>query len=162
MKQRAFIPFIPILATFIACAGWGAIWVSKAGAQDKPAPQQAQTAPGQPSGDANERIARLEQRILDMQSVIATLQTFVKGGGAPAPGGLPSASAPQAGGAAGGAPSEVNIRVLALETQIRAITGQLEQISQKLGQTPAGAPALPAQPGLVATNGPPPDRKSVV
>ncbi len=172
MKRRTFIPLISILAAVIAFAGWGVIWVPKVTAQDKPAPQNAQTAPTQPSGDANERIARLEQRILDMQSVIATLQSFVKGsGGATTQDGLPSVGGPPVSGGPGGAPSEVNIRVLALETQIRAITAQLEQISRKLGQIPAGAPALPGgqsgvepppgpqvpgQPGQFASNAQPP------
>ncbi len=157
MKRRAFISLISILAALIVFAGWGVVWVPKVKAQNKPAPQNAQAAQAQPVGDVNERIARLEQRILDMQSVIATLQSFVKGGGAgPAANGVPSSVSRQAGGSAGGAPSEVNIRVLALETQIRAITAQMEQISQKLGQNPAGAASLPpgGQSGVVPPTGP--------
>jgi tol-pal system protein YbgF len=169
MKRRAFIPLLSILAAIIAFAGWGVVWLPEVKAQTKPAPQ---TAKAQPGGDANERIARLEQRILDMQSVIATLQSFVKGGG----GGPVSAGVPSVGGPpAGGAPSEVNIRVLALETQIRAISGQMEQLSQKLSQLPAGAgvgvqplppggqsavapqlaPQTPGQPGQLASSAQP-------
>jgi tol-pal system protein YbgF len=85
-----------------------------------------------------------------MQSVIATLQSFIRdGAAAPAPGGLPTGGGLPGGSGAGGAPSEVNIRVLALETQIRALTGQMEQITAKLNQSPAGtgAGAVPMQPG---------------
>lgn len=140
MKLRASFPFISLLAAVIAFVGWGVVWVPKVKAQQKPAPQNAQAVPARASGDLNERIARLEQRILDMQSVIATLQSFVRdGGAAPAQGGFPPAGGPPAAGGAGGAPSEINIRVLALETQIRALTGQMEQINSKLDQVPAGA-----------------------
>lgn len=150
MKRRALFPVISILAAIVAFAGWGLIWMPQVKAQQKPAPQNT-PAPAAPSGDLNERIARLEQRILDMQTVIATLQSFVRdGAAAPPPGGLPQAGGPPA---AGGAPSEVSIQVLALETQIRALTGQMEQITAKLSQMDAragaGVPPLPPgqQPG---------------
>jgi tol-pal system protein YbgF len=147
MKPRASIPLISILAAVIAFVGWGLVWVPQVKAQDKKALGNAQGVAAQPSGDLSERIARLEQRILDMQGVIATLQSFVAGGaGASAPGGLPPGGGSPAAGGTGGAPSEVNIRVLALETQIRALTGQMEQISAKLNQIPgstgAGTPPL--------------------
>jgi tol-pal system protein YbgF len=149
MKLRASFPFISLLAAVIAFVGWGVVWVPKVKAQQKPAPQNAQAAPARASGDLNERIARLEQRILDMQGVIATLQSFVRDGGAsPAQGGFPPAGGLPAGGGAGGAPSEINIRVLALETQIRALTGQMEQINTKLDQMPAGAGVTSPSPDV--------------
>ena len=147
MKPRASFPFISILAAIIAFVGWGLVWVPQVKAQDKTAPENAQGVAAKPAGDLSARIARLEQRILDMQGVIATLQSFVgDGSGVSAPGGLPPGGSPPAAGSTGSAPSEVNIRVLALETQIRALTGQMEQISAKLNQisggTGAGTPPL--------------------
>ncbi|MDA7947240.1 MAG: tol-pal system protein YbgF [Hyphomicrobiaceae bacterium] len=125
--------------------GAGFSLLSVARAQQQPAPASG--------GNLQERISQLEQRIVDLQSVVATLQSFVKqGGGAQAPASaLPSSGA----GAPGGGPSELSIRVLALETQIRALTGQMEQINSRLGGAAVspgtGAPippiAAPAQPG---------------
>lgn len=100
--------------------------------QQQPAPSDAQ------------RIEALEERIRDMQAVIGTLQSFVRegGGGAAAPGAVaPGAGVP----AAGGAPSELSIRVLALETQIRALTGQMKDVIAQLEQGGGAAPA-PANP----------------
>jgi len=132
------ISLIAALAAFAAFAGMGLCLLPVASAQQKPAPAQG--------GNMQDRITQLEQRILDLQSVIATLQTFIKGGGAAQSpdGGLPPAAP---GAAAGGGPSELSIRVLALETQIRALTGQVEQMNNRLngGGGSSGAAALPQQ-----------------
>ena len=148
MIRRGFIPLISFLAAVLVFTGWTLSLAFPVNAQNAAAPQNSQPAKPAPSGDVNERIGRLEQRILDLQGVIGTLQTFVKNGAStPVPGGLPPGGGPP--GGSGGAPSEVNIRVLALETQIRALTAQMEQISGKLNQMAAtpGAVAQPLQAG---------------
>ena len=156
MKRRTSFPFLAALAVLAAFAGWTSVRAPEAEAQQQAVPQQAQASS---PGDVNERMERLEQRITDLQTVIGTLQTLVRGGAAsPAPDGLPpEGNRQEAGGATGGgAPSELSIRVLALETQIRALTGQIEHITGKLDQIDArlgaGAGPLqqeqqPAQPG---------------
>ena len=99
-------------------------------------PATAQTQQNaEPPSDA-QRIEQLEQRILDLQTVVGTLQSFVRdSGAAPAPGVAPPPGGfPENGGAA---PSELSIRVLALETQIRALTGQMKEVVDRLDQ--AGA-----------------------
>lgn len=102
-------------------------------------PVYAQQQPAEAS-DA-QRIQTLEERIRDMQAVIGTLQSFVRdGGGAAVPG-----AAPEGNGAPGGAPSELSIRVLALETQIRALTGQMKDVIARLDQGGGAAPE-PAHP----------------
>ena len=103
-------------------------------------PAQAQQQPA--AANESQRIQTLEERIRDMQAVIGTLQSFVRdGGAAAAPGAAPAGP--------GGAPSELSIRVLALETQIRALTGQMKDVIARLDQSGenASGPATPWQQG---------------
>ena len=134
MKRHISVPVIAALAA-VLMAGWGGVFAAPVLAQQQGAPA------AESSGSAlDERILRLEERIQDLQSVIGTLQSFIRdGGGTRAPGALP----PQDGqGASAGAEgSEVSIRVLALETQINALTGQMGQIAARLNQ-------MESQPGL--------------
>ena len=136
------VSLIAVMAVVALVLGAGLRFVSTASAQQQPAPAQ--------SGRLQDRVSQLEQRILELQSVIATLQTFTNQGGMaqPAAGGTPA-------GGPGGGPNELSIRVLALETQIRALTGQMDQLNRRLNGAdappgPAGAPqpgAAPLQPG---------------
>lgn len=88
------------------------------------------------------RIAALEERITELQAIIGTLQTFVRdGGGASAP----VAGAAPAPGSTNGAPSELSIRVHALETQISALTAQMKDVIARLDQG-SGAPPGPTTP----------------
>ena len=145
-----------------ALAGWLVIGAPVVWAQQQQAPQQvAQPEPAAPSGPLDERILRLEQRILDLQTVIGTLQTFVRdGGGVPPQAGFPPAGGQGdvAGGVEGGGftpsggPSELSIRVLALETQIKALTAQMERIATRLDQGNTGAVA-PLQQGALQPQG---------
>lgn len=141
MTCSTSLRFLPIAVLVAALLTMGSSFVLSpvASAQQDPAPAAG--------GGLQERISQLEQRIVDIQGVIATLQSFVQqGGAAPAPG----AALPPGGAAgAGGGPSELSIRVLALETQIRALTGQMEQINSRLGgaaapgSSAAVAPVVP-------------------
>lgn len=134
----------------MALAGGSVTGAPPAWAQQQGAPPAAAPpAAAAPKGPLDERMRRLEQRILDLQTVIGTLQTFVSdGGGVPAQGGFPPAGGEGAAGggvALGGGPSELSIRVLALETQIKALTTQMEQITTRLDQINSGAGALSLQ-----------------
>ena len=145
-----------------ALAGWLVIGAPVVWAQQQQAPQQvAPPEPAAPRGPLDERILRLEQRILDLQTVIGTLQTFVRdGGGVPPRAGFPPAGGQGnvAGGVEGGGftpsggPSELSIRVLALETQIKALTTQMERIATRLDQGTTGTGA-PLQQGALHPQG---------
>ncbi len=78
-------------------------------------PAGAETPSGGESG-LRQRVEQLEEQLVDMQVVIGTLESLARGGGA----------APAARG--GLAPSE-SARIDGLETQIRALTAQVEQFS---------------------------------
>lgn len=147
MKRHISVPVITVLAAALL-AGWGGVFAAPILAQQQGAPADESS-----SGNAlDERILRLEERIQDLQSVIGTLQSFIRdGGGVLAQGALPPADGQAASPAAGG-PSEVSMRVLALEIQIRALTGQMGQITEQLHrmQAPPSAAAPPLAPGQQA------------
>jgi tol-pal system protein YbgF len=84
-------------------------------------------------GDLRRRVQQLEEQIVDMQVVIGTLESLARSGGAAA---APRVVAPVGGGSAD------NARIDALETQIRALSSQIEQMqSGRAG--PSGYPASP-------------------
>ena len=96
------------------------------------------------------RLTRIEEKLGDLQVLVGTLESFVRS--------KPGAVLPQeaAGAGAGQAQSgDLGPRVDALETQIGALTSQLEQIGQQLSalkaqkgaQTPAPLP--PSNPAPV-------------
>jgi tol-pal system protein YbgF len=97
----------------------------------RPAPA-AKAAPAQPreaAGDAalRQRVEQLEEQLVDIQVVIGTLESLAKGATAPvAAGGRPSTgvAATLSGADAG--------RLDALETQIRAMAAQLEQMQEQI------------------------------
>lgn len=118
----------------------------------------AQTVPGA-GGDAGlrKRVEQLEEQLVDMQVVIGTLQSLARSGAG-------ASSAPTARSRAssyyGGAESG---RIDALETQIRALTAQIEQIAQQVrdlgGRPPSDdvgavdAGLRPAQPSSTPSFG---------
>lgn len=128
---RATIVVVP--AIFIA---------NSAVAQNAPS-----TAPPAASPDLQKRVEQLEEQLVDIQVVIGTLDSLARGaGGAPAPqtgGGL------GAGFSDGGAATDG--RIAGLETQIRALTAQLEQLSRQVQSLQSGqaAPAI-ASPAVQA------------
>jgi tol-pal system protein YbgF len=118
--------------------------------QQQPAAQQRPPArttapaarPAEPKADASasqargggdaqlrQRIEQLEEQLTDMQVVIGTLESLAKTGGG---GGGGSFSAPAARGNA--APFADDQRLDSLETQIRALTMQLEQLADQVRQ----------------------------
>lgn len=154
---RIAIRTVPFLLT--ACVGFSgalALGPGPAHAQQpqapaQPAPPPAQTdQPGQTQAQApaapkaGDRLGQLEEQIVDLQVALGTLQTLVKGGGAVASPGAPGGLQPGSGG-------DLALRLDVVETQIRALTGQIEQIAGQLAGLQArlggGAAAVaPAQP----------------
>ena len=87
-----------------------------------------ETPQGRPAGDSQlrQRVEQLEEQLTEMQVVIGTLESLAKAP-TPAVSGAPvSRGAPAAGGDQG--------RVEDLETQVRALTNQLEQLSEQVRQ----------------------------
>jgi len=146
----------------------------EAHAQQKPAGQQARaTAPASGGRALDKRMAKLEDQIVDLQVVIGTLQSLLRGQGAAAPSfngqtgqGAFGSPGDQAGGAyppSDAQASDLAVRMGVIETQIRALTGQMEQISQQLSGFQAGIgqgetdlapppfdPGAPQPPGLTS------------
>lgn len=87
----------------------------------RPAKGSASAAAG---GDAalKSRVDALEEQLVDMQVVVGTLESLTKNGGG---GGAAAAPFPSAGGADGA-------RIDSLETQVRALTAQVQQLSDQL------------------------------
>jgi len=111
--------------------------------------QQADAPQAEAKGQADQgplanRMTQLEEQIVDLQVVIGTLQSLVRQQNAPgdyqrapASGAISNQgnqlSLPPSGGG-----SEVGTRLTVIETQIQALTGQIEQLSQQLQQMQAG------------------------
>jgi tol-pal system protein YbgF len=109
-------------------------------------------AAGAESGDAKlrQRVEHLEEQLVDMQVVIGTLETLARGGGA---------KAPDAGGpGSGGAGTGDQARLEGMETQIRALTAQVEQLSNEV-RAQSGLPKR-SDAGAMSPDGSPPDAPS--
>jgi tol-pal system protein YbgF len=120
----------------------------------------AKSEPSQARGSEaqlRQRVEQLEEQLTDMQVVIGTLESLAR---APAQGGS-AAPAPRGGGFSGGDGAD-QARIDSLETQIRALTSQLEQLSDQvriLGgrRTDAGGSS-----GFGGRDGPAPNPRSDV
>jgi TolA-binding protein len=113
--------------------------VRPASAQDaaqppaKPAPtQKAKSSDG--DAGLRQRVEQLEEQLVDLQVVIGTLESLARSGAA----GSSSQTyrAPAAGGAGDAG------RIEALETQVRALSSQVEQLTGQGGRTSAAAPPV--------------------
>ena len=143
-----------------------------------PKPAAPAAAAADPAAALNARIKRLEEQLVDMQVMIATLETLVKSGA----GNQPPASPDAASSGSGDLPwrsdtvaappvtdSGGDIRLRALETQIQALTSQLSLVTSRLdklqGAQPAGTQPASVQPTQPAPVVPPvavsPPRPSV-
>ena len=94
-------------------------------AQARVQPKDATTTPpAATGGDAalKQRVEQLEEQLVDMQVVIGTLESLARNGASSAP-------RKDGEGASDGADS---LRVDALETQVRAMAAQIEQLSQQV------------------------------
>ena len=100
--------------------------------------------------DLRQRVEQLERQFLDMQVITGTLESLARNSGSASPS---MTSAPA--GLGSGADAA---RIDALETQVRALTAQLEQVSAQIRALGAGgttrsidsAPLPPASPAPVA------------
>jgi len=140
-----------ILAPLLACAPALAQSGQKTQppAQARVQPKDAAAAPPAASGgDAalKQRVEQLEEQLVDMQVVVGTLESLARSGASSAP-------RKDGEGASDGADS---LRVDALETQVRAMAAQIEQLSQQvralggqpLKRTDAGSDPLPPESPL--------------
>jgi tol-pal system protein YbgF len=107
-------------------------------------PPQAAARPalppaGQPSdAGLQRRVEQLEEQLVDMQVTIGTLESLARGGAAPSPGGQMSGAALSASDAG---------RLDALETQIRAMAAQLENLQDQVRNLSSGRGGGPAPGG---------------
>jgi len=87
------------------------------------------------NAELRKRVRQLEEQFLDMQVMIGTLQSMSRSGG----GGSSARLGPTGGVSAG------NVRMRQLETQIQALTAQLQQLSNKISgrRSDAGAVVVP-------------------
>ncbi len=121
------------------------------GQKRAPAKPQGDAAAAPSGGDAGlrQRVEALEEQLVDLQVVIGTLESLAKSGG----GSAAAAPAWRAGGASSGADAA---RLEGVETQIRALTAQIEQLS---GQ---GRQGSGSGNGSAAAASPPPSRRTDV
>lgn len=86
-----------------------------------------QGAPQAANADANlalqRRVEQLEEQLVDMQVVIGTLESLARSGGA-----APASAA----AAPGGMSSAGDLRIDGLETQLRAMAAQIEQLTRQV------------------------------
>jgi tol-pal system protein YbgF len=107
------------------------------------APGAARSAPAAADAGLKQRVEQLEEQLVDMQVVIGTLESLARGG----------ATATASGGARSeGGGGAADVRLDGLETQVRALAAQIEQLTQQvraLSGTPRRSEAAPLPP---ATN----------
>ena len=105
--------------------------------QTKRPPSTDGTAPGS-DNPLRQRVEQLEEQLVDLQVVIGTLESMGRGGSAA------SASTAYRGGTSG----PESGRIAALETQMQALTAQLERMSDQIRalQDGGGGPRGPAGP----------------
>ena len=108
-----------------------------AAASPKAGAPQREAAPG---GDAalRQRIEQLEEQLVDMQVVVGTLESLARGATAPTPGAGRQVPSPAA--AFGAADAG---RIDGIETQIRALAAQLEQVQEQVRALAAGGGVQP-------------------
>ncbi len=118
-----------------------------------PAAKSAAKAPT-PSGGGDaglrERVEQLEGQLVDLQVVIGTLESLARTGGAV------SAPVRSEGSGGAGVGAGDRVRLDSMETQIRALTAQVEQLASEVraqGQRRSDA-APPVQQNSYADNGP--------
>src|SRR6185312_6841967 len=111
---------------------------------------KAKAAAPQASQDSalKERIEQLEEQLVDMQVVVGTLESLARGGGS---------AAPAAGGGSYGGGGADSVRLDGLETQMRALSAQIQQLTDQvrtLGGQPRRSDAGSAPTNFAATPAP--------
>jgi tol-pal system protein YbgF len=128
----------------------GAIGVAQAQqAGTRPTPAAPKAAPQQPASESGlaRRVEQLEEQLVDMQVVVGTLESLAKGTTAPA-----ASRGSNVGAAVSGADAG---RLDSLETQIRALSAQIEQMQDQL-RSMSGRRGSLAQPDNLAATDPGP------
>lgn len=139
MTSMGRLRLAAVVAALFASAG---VANAQTAADAPPAASKAKPAGaggGGSDGDLRRRVQQLEEQLVDLQVVIGTLESLARSGGAsPAP----RVVAPVGGGGADAG------RIDALETQVRALSSQIEQLQAGPGAPPAysAAPANGAAP----------------
>jgi tol-pal system protein YbgF len=101
------------------------LFASLSQAQQGPAgklPGAKEGAPGGAELSLQRRVEQLEEQFVDMQVIVGTLESLARGGIAPP-------SDPRGGGSGGGADAG---RLDAIETQIRALAAQMENLQEQI------------------------------
>lgn len=101
-----------------------------------------------------QRIDQLEEQLADMQVVIGTLESLGRGGSGAPVAEATARSAPSASGGAGGGVDQA--RMDSLETQMRAISDQIEQLTVQVRQLAGRRSEAPLPPPAIIE--PPPSR----
>ena len=139
--------FAPVLAACVAILP-ALAEPARQGAQPAvPGAARSAAPPAGAAGDAGlkQRVEQLEEQLVDMQVVIGTLELLARGG----------ATAAASGGARsdGGGGGAADVRLDGLETQVRALAAQIEQLTQQvhaLSATPRRSEAAPVPPAAGA------------
>jgi tol-pal system protein YbgF len=121
LARFALLSFSLALASGVVAASSASAQQAKSSAAPK-ASAQPQPAP---EGGLARRVEQLEEQLVDMQVVVGTLESLAKGTTAPAANRTSSAGAATLSGADAG-------RLDSLETQIRALSAQIEQMQDQL------------------------------
>ena len=108
------------------------IQVAQASKQARPPAAKGADSGGATDAQLRQRVEQLEEQFVDMQVLIGTLESLARNPSAAAPS---MRAAPMAAGMSGADAGRID----ALETQVRALTAQIEQLSQGRG---AGAPPM--------------------
>ncbi|MEI9901566.1 MAG: hypothetical protein WDN31_17255 [Hyphomicrobium sp.] len=105
-------------------------------------PPKAKAPAATPTGEDSalqRRVDQLEEQLVDMQVVIGTLESLARGGGG---------AAPAADGASYGGGGADGVRIDGLETQLRALAAQVQQLTEQvraLGGQPRRSDLAPSQ-----------------
>jgi tol-pal system protein YbgF len=152
--------FAPMIFSGVCAIGLGSaayaepqqapIRVAQAVPQAQPKAKAAPAAPAPAADDSalKQRIEQLEEQLVDMQVVVGTLESLARGGG------TPPASGAGGAGFSGGADS---VRLDGLETQMRALSAQIQQLTDQvrtLGGQPRRSDAGSAPTNFAATPAP--------
>lgn len=134
-RLRCTIALASVLGTFAPAQAQTPPDVPGAAAKSKPA------AAAGGASDLRRRVQQLEEQLVDLQVVIGTLESLARSGGAsPAP----RVVAPVSGGADAG-------RIDALETQVRALSSQIEQMQAGRAVSPPATADLGPAPSFGST-----------
>lgn len=107
----------------------------------KPAPKP-EAAPANPESALRQRVDQLEEQLTEMQVTVGTLDSLAKGGASSSSGVYRSG-----GGDTGSGTSSADAgRIAVLETQVRALATQVDQLTQALRQASARQAAAPVAP----------------